>query len=132
MPDQRLCDMCLQPYLGRGSRADCSQLCPSRLGARRGYVVDELAAGRIVPGLHPQSPLILQARRRVMRRADSNNADLAVLREQILELVRRREDLEEEQALEAWILARLHQYRTRGHDANQRGTSSQPEPEPQG
>ena len=64
MPEQRFCDMCLQPYVGRGVRSNCTQVCPSRRGQRRGYVADELVRGHIVEGVHPRSRLIIEAQAR--------------------------------------------------------------------
>ena len=62
MPALRYCDFCLQPYVGNGDLPTCTLACPSRRGAIRGYVIDELRFGHIQEGLHPRSPLITQAR----------------------------------------------------------------------
>ena len=66
MPEQRFCDMCLQPNAGRGVRSNCTQEWPSRRGQRRGDVADELVRGHIVEGVHPRSRLIIEAERRKM------------------------------------------------------------------
>ena len=130
MLPQRFCDMCMQPYVGRGVRSNCTRVCPSRQGARRGWVVDELVAGRIMDGLHPQSPLLNQARARLMLKENSTAADMAALNDQIMDLERRMEDLEEQQEQLRAIQDRLASYNTGSQPANHQRTSSQPESEP--
>ena len=93
-------------------------------------MVDELIAGRIMHGLHHQSPLIAQARARLMLKENSNAADMAALDAEIIELERRMEDLEEQQEQVRAIQVRLAHYNAGGHVANHRRTSSQPESEP--
>ena len=130
MSGRRLCDMCLQPYVGRGDRSNCTDVCPARRGERRGYVVDELVRGHIVEGLHPRSRLIIEAHARLMYDAETNAADIEALRERVAELANRIRSLEQRRQEMDTILRRLAFYNAGVHDANQRGNSSQPESEP--
>ena len=93
-------------------------------------MVDELVAGRIMDGLHPQSPLLNQARARLMLKENSTAADMAALNDQIMDLERRMEDLEEQQEQLRAIQDRLASYNTGSQPANHQRTSSQPESEP--
>ena len=102
MPEQRFCDMCLQPYVGHGVRSNCTQVCPSRRGQRRGYVADELVRGHIVEGVHPRSRLIIEAQARLMLNAQPNAADIHALQDQVAELENRIR----------WLEQRRHEIRT--------------------
>ena len=55
--------MCLRPYHrdGNEARSGCEASCPGRRGYRRRDVAEELRAGRLVRGVHPQSRLITEA-----------------------------------------------------------------------
>ena len=130
MSHQRFCDMCLQPYVGRGDRSHCTQACPSRRGQGRGYVVDELVRGHIVEGVHPRSRLIIEAQARLMCNAQTNAADIQALQDQVAELENRIRILEQRRQEMRTILLRLAFYNAGGHDASQRSNSSQPESEP--
>ena len=117
-------------YMGHGVRSNCTRACPKRQGATSGWVVDELVAGRIMDGLHPNSPLILQARVHLSMKENSNEAEKAALMGQIQELERRVEDLEEQQEQILAIQDRLAHYNEGGLNENHQRTSSQPESEP--
>ena len=70
----------MRPYMGDGVRSNCTRVCPKRQGATSEWVVEELVAGRIVDGLHPDSFLILWARLHLSCKENSYVAELEALR----------------------------------------------------
>ena len=76
-----LCDFCNGVYYGKGSEQGlCSnkEWCPSAAGWRRGEVVARLIAGKEVPGLPLNSPLVREAIKR--REASQRREQQAVPR----------------------------------------------------
>ena len=130
MAERRVCDMCSQPYLGRGDRSNCTQACPYRRGLGRGDVARELDRGHIVDGVHPRSRVIMEAQARLMMREGRNAADIQAVLDQVAELENRLRNLEQRRDEMRTILFRLAFFHAGGHDANQRGNPSQPESEP--
>ena len=117
-------------YMGHGVRSNCTRACPKRQGAASGWVVDELVAGRIMDGLHPNSFLILQARIQLSMKDNEHQAEKSSLTKQIQELQRRVEELEELQRQIMDIQDRLAYYDEGVLNENHQGSSSQPETEP--
>ena len=132
MPEQRLCDMCMQPYVGRGNHSNCTCLCPSRRGHGRGLVARELIRGQTVQGLHPRSRLVTEAIERLMLNMETDEGDIEALEDQVTELENRIGILEQwRHQMRTTLLFNLALYNSRGgQDANQRRNSSQPESEP--
>ena len=132
MAHRRFCHFCLQPYQGGGDHSNCTQVCPSRRGYRRGYVTDELVHGHMMQWVHPRSQLISQAQAILMLNDQTAAGDIQALRDQVAELENRIHLLEQWRHEMRTILRRLQIYRQAGHDPNQRINSSQPESEPPG
>ena len=130
MPAQRYCDFCLQPFMGHGDRSNCTLTCPSRRGQGRGEVVDELRLGHIPEGVHPRSRLVMEAQTHLMLNAQSNEATIQDLQDQVVALQNRLRWHEQRRDELRTLLLRLVTYRAGGHDANQRSISFQPESEP--
>ena len=120
----------MRPYMGHGVRSNCTRVCPKRQGATSGWVVDELVAGRIMDGLHPNSFLILQARLQLSMKDNAHEAEKASLRREIQELEGRVQDLEEHQQQIMDIQDRLAHYDEGVLNENNQGSSSQPGTEP--
>ena len=85
-PYQRYCDICLNPYTGRGVNSTCTLDCPSRRGLRRSQVVDELMLGHIDPGVHPRSRLLRKAQARLMMQGQLRAAEIQALQDQMTDL----------------------------------------------
>ena len=130
MSEQRFCDMCLQPYAGRGDRSSCTQDCPLRRGLTRGSVVNQLVRGLYVQGVHLESPWFQEAKVRLLQQAQTITADIEALQAQVAELQNRLRGLEQRKEEICQILLGLAFYDTADHDANQRSNSSQLESEP--
>ena len=130
MTERRVCDMCMQPYVGRGDRSNCTPLCPSRRGLGREFVENEIVVGRMVEVLHPQSRLVMDAIERLMQDIETNEEESEALEAQVTELQDRIVILEQRRHQMRNTLFRLALYNARGgQDANQRRNSSQPESE---
>ena len=130
MSGQRFCDMCLQPVFGAGDRSNCTQECPCRRGQRSEQVLDELVRGRIVEGVHAQSPLLIQALERLMVLTEQNAAATAALNDRVSELEHRIQGCERQRSEYRNILIKLAYYNGGGYDICQRSTSSQPASQP--
>ena len=102
MAHRRFCHFCLQPYEGRGDRSNCTQVCPSRRGHRRGYVTDELVRGHMMQWVHPRSQLIIQAQAILMLNDQTAANNIQALRNQVAELENRIR----------WLEQRRHEVRT--------------------
>ena len=121
--------MCLQPFVSRRDRSNCTQVCPSRRGQRRGDVVGELVRGRSVEGLHPRSPLIIQAQARLASNAQTSGSGALASRDEVTELENRIRLLEHQRDEMRTIILTLQIQGASGHDANQQNNSSWPESE---
>ena len=131
MSDHRVCDMCMQPYAGRGEDSNCSLFCPSRRGFRRRDVAHQLGRSHIDNGLHPQSRLILEAQGRLTMQGQTSATEIRVIESRITELQDRLRILEQERDAMRRVLPRMVMYSATGRNPdNQHSNASQPESEP--
>ena len=130
MSEHRTCDICLNPWAGRGQPSRCTAECPSRRGMRRRDVRNQLIAGDLIPGVHPRSRMVAEAHAHLMRRSSSYQAEmedldrrLALLQSRRLHCVQRREE-----TLQA--LVAMMEYYTQPDAASTTSRGDQPESEP--
>ena len=133
MSEQRVCDMCLQPYVSAGCLSNCTRECPSRRGIGSDQVLEELvASGNVAEGVHRRSPLLTRAQERIMVLTEQNAAGMVALYDRVSELERRIRALEHQRHVYRNIQLRIMYYNGGDYDFEQRRTSSRPATEPTG